>query len=459
MLRFLPGFSCLRGTTRQAGATPPTDAAAHPTRQSAMRTAFAGARNVPIAHVVPYLPCTSSRAPSTAVTIASADKIDRPYAALRPHAFNAIAAQQITPGENHVFETGGCLRSSAFIDMMYNGRAAMPAVDLLAAQACAGNADGDSATRLAQAMFVVGKLDVLVRSDTHTAMTAFQPAIPLTMLASDQGTPQTAIDTRLTELTRGMITHYPLGAMSETRPKLLNAFYVEGPWKHPFDRDDTRIGDFHKFDGTTSRVDMMCLRDVHMPVSRDIAGFSAVCMKALDAQGPHGTMQVLYALPQASLDAAAQAQAFNALLGTLAGSDDAVITLNLKSKQIDFAVPRFEIEATGDIQPYAGFSLADDAARVDAFAIRMRQRIRIQHDEGGFRAAAVTESDCYDGCGPRDPDRQVCLNRPFYALLLTQSGYPLLAMHVADPQAVDAAKLVAAAPPSPDLWWARRRIR
>lgn len=393
--------------------------------------------------------------------------VDEPriLAKLRKHAYLAIAAQRFDGKANRVFEIDGCLRSSAFLGCLRAGGVATPAVALLTAQSQIAQRQTPLNTQISQGMFVIGNAQVLSQHATLNAIDAFLPDMPLARMAYDETT-QTVLDAEVARLTKGMMRHFPLGSVGATQPSLLNCFYVEGPWKKTFDPADTRVQDFAMLDGSVRSVSMMHLYAVNMLMTGNIDGFSVVCMKFLAHDRSGRALRMLYALPDERLDVRAQSAAFHALMRTLAGNADPSAVLRLRPAEIDFTVPRFALEASHAVTPYTGFMASNAGASADPPFIDIRQRVRVQHDEGGFRAAAVMRT--------REPHRRatppaeyrVALNRPFYALLIADDGYPLLAMHVADPQPVATQWRVAplaatggfpdaSLPPGPGQWWRR----
>ncbi|WP_087723995.1 hypothetical protein [Pandoraea sp. PE-S2T-3] len=196
-------------------------------------------------------------------------------------------------------------------------------------------------------------------------------------------------------------------------------------WDAPFDPLDTRRLAFTLDVGERIDVDMMKIDGERMEVSGLLAGDPRFVVKRLH---PHSTisgmgigtgmgaestsgLRVLYAQrdPHAC-EALTDAGLLDWLLDALAASAPLGELLGLRTATVDFSVPRF------------AQLIQTDRPSHDFFLV---------HNEEGVRAAPGEKNLPVAEWHP--PDHRVTLDTPFFVVMLTAEGYPLLITYQVHP--------------------------
>lgn len=281
-------------------------------------------------------------------------------------------------------------------------------------------------------MMVIGDTRTLAQADHRRAIDAAQRLVDTHGIAIDALSPgetiETVVDKRVQAITNGAVSHVELPAPTPGKPMLLNCFLFEAPWLEAFPKEGTQRAFFQLQDGRRKVVDMMRDSDGAYNVGLSVAGFDVVIEKPLGNDSRADRLRMIYALPSRS--AASSHEAFHALLERLRAPDTPSKTLGLKTRNADFRVPRFDLTVKTDVTPGVHLAQTDLAASHSPANIQMQQVICVGHSEKGFRAAGTQRTVFMDGAGEKI---RITLGRPFYMLLTTKGGLPLLAMHIADP--------------------------
>tara|TARA_R110002096_G_scaffold361075_1_gene554063 strand:+ start:594 stop:1634 length:1041 start_codon:yes stop_codon:yes gene_type:complete len=219
---------------------------------------------------------------------------------------------------------------------------------------------------------------------------------------------------------------------------LANAIYLKAKWGTPFDESDT--------DDETFRL--LNHEDVQVPTMWDRGRYACVATDDIEVlRKPYsgGAFELVVVLPRAGR--------FEEVRGTL--TFQSVCDALAATQPIDtiLKLPKFSIESTPEIDPFLqsrGAEAIYDPSRADLSALspdalisgqelfvgQTLHKARIEVDEGGTEAAAVTVLETF-GCAPTKtpPPYAFTVDRPFlYFVLETASNLPLFAGQVVDPR-------------------------
>ncbi len=224
------------------------------------------------------------------------------------------------------------------------------------------------------------------------------------------------------EKTHGLIpTIYAEPQSSELAVLLANALYFKGAWSVPFYKENTSKGNFLLNDEYYTEVDMMCARERYdcaiTPSFRTITLYYGVDRDfSMTLYVPHeGT-----ALPALTYDDWSTAQSVTNL-------------------HINLYMPRFDIAGNYNliqILKALGITDAFDPQKADFTKMcevnraisRISQFSKIQVDEKGTEAAAVTVIETTDGIDPTRPEdyQDFRIDRPFYFTMQSKKNKAIL---------------------------------
>lgn len=252
------------------------------------------------------------------------------------------------------------------------------------------------------------------------------------------------------EHTNGLIDPLLSDLDPQTRLLLVNAVAMDAEWWRKFDAEDTREGDFHAPDGDI-RVDFMHQLYEYADYG-EIDGMQVLTLGYRDSD-----MAMTLALPKEGALADA--------LAALAERGMAALEVQPMDCRVYLALPRLDISVTNllsgalqalgvrlaftDIADFSGIS--DRPLKID----EVLQKLRVQVDEEGTKAAAVTVVMMTDGAAadveePVRPLVRMILDRPFIMVISdSRTGAVAFAGVVAAPEAED---LGDREPETPD-WW------
>lgn len=227
----------------------------------------------------------------------------------------------------------------------------------------------------------------------HTAfLAAVTAAFDARVESRDFGDPATAaaINAWVKEHTSGMIDRIVDSLDPALAMLLANAIYFDGAWTTQFDPADTRRQAFTREDGSTVTVDMMSLAD--LDVRRAHGGnYSAVEL-------PYGgeAFSMIVVLPSVGVSA-------RDWLASLDANTWAALTAALSPGKVNvLSIPKLKVtydvylnDALKAMGMQAPFRAGADFTRMSPLGDQMcidfvRQKTRVEVDERGTRAAAVT---------------------------------------------------------------------
>jgi serpin B len=219
--------------------------------------------------------------------------------------------------------------------------------------------------------------------------------------------------------TRGMIPQMVDEIDPNTLLTALNAVYFESQWSDTFDANGTRLKDFTLADGTSVKLPLM--HQKHLFCYGEGKDFAMLTMPYTDGC----SMVVLLPDEDSSLDR---------LLSSIGYDDFNKVWKKSTTCRVDILLPRFETEVEQPLIPVMqqlGVRSMFDARRADysrlayvergvpVYVSEMKQKARIEVNETGTKAAAVTEQSFLVGAA-RPPQYRNCTfhaTRPFLYMI------------------------------------------
>jgi serpin B len=243
-----------------------------------------------------------------------------------------------------------------------------------------------------------------------------------------------AINSWVSDRTKGIIPELFGSLPAETRLVLANAIYLKAAWRYPFERRDTRPAPFYSPAGSTQAEFMHQLERLRYGSGR---GY-----KAVELPYRASTLSLLVVLPRKG--------SLVALQRRLGGGGLARVARNLSPEMVDLSLPRFHLTtkvSLGATLKSLGMPLAfsDDA---DFSRMTTAERLKIglvEHaadlaiDEEGTVAAAATGVGVVAVSGPPPATATFNANRPFLFFVRDSStGAVLFAGRLTSPAPADA---------------------
>ena len=248
-----------------------------------------------------------------------------------------------------------------------------------------------------------------------------------------------AINKWVNDKTNGMIPKlHDDNYDKDTIMVLLNALYMKAEWAHKFDAESTYDREFTKADGSAVTVPFMNMYEAYESY-----------IKTEDAEGimlPYDDGRLAFiALKPGSGDARGYASSLTgAKLKELiaAAKADTFVTVNMPKFSTGYSVYLTDaLKAMGMTDAFDPFlaDLSGAGRGVDGplYISYVFQRVKVDVDEEGTEAAAVTEIATAKGCAlPADEPIVLTFDKPFvYAIVDTETGVPLFAGVMENPEA------------------------
>ena len=248
-----------------------------------------------------------------------------------------------------------------------------------------------------------------------------------------------AINKWVNDKTNGMIPKlHDDNYDKDTIMVLLNALYMKADWAHKFEGNYTNDREFTKADGSTVTVPFMNMYEAYESY-----------IKTEDAEGimlPYDDGRLAFiALKPGSGDARGYASSLTgAKLKELiaAAKADTFVTVNMPKFSTGYSVYLTDaLKAMGmtdafdpDLADLTGAGRGVDGPLYISYVF---QRVKVDVDEEGTEAAAVTEIATAEGCAlPADEPIVLTFDKPFvYAIVDTETGVPLFAGVMENPEA------------------------
>lgn len=248
-----------------------------------------------------------------------------------------------------------------------------------------------------------------------------------------------AINKWVNDKTNGMIPKlHDDNYDKDTIMVLLNALYMKAEWAHKFEGNYTNDREFTKADGSAVTVPFMNMYEAYESY-----------IKTEDAEGimlPYDDGRLAFiALKPGSGDARGYASSLTgAKLKELiaAAKADTFVTVNMPKFSTGYSVYLTDaLKAMGmtdafdpDLADLTGAGRGVDGPLYISYVF---QRVKVDVDEEGTEAAAVTEIATAEGCAlPADEPIVLTFDKPFvYAIVDTETGVPLFAGVMENPEA------------------------
>lgn len=248
-----------------------------------------------------------------------------------------------------------------------------------------------------------------------------------------------AINKWVNDKTNGMIPKlHDENYDKDTIMVLLNALYMKADWAHKFEGNYTNDREFTKSDGSAVTVPFMNMYEAYESY-----------IKTEDAEGimlPYDDGRLAFiALKPDSGDARGYAASLTgAKLKELiaAAKADTFVTVNMPKFDTEYSVYLTDaLKAMGmtdafdpDLADLSGAGRGVDGPLYISYVF---QKVKVDVDEEGTEAAAVTEIATAEGCAlPADEPIVLTFDKPFvYAIVDTETGVPLFAGVMENPEA------------------------
>ncbi len=201
---------------------------------------------------------------------------------------------------------------------------------------------------------------------------------------------------------------------------LLNALYFKGIWYRQFDKKHTKKEAFTKADGTKSQVQMMHQKERFFAAEND--NYQTVVLPY-----GNGSYEMVVLLPREGKD-------LSSLLQTMDAKKWKDNLKNTYSSKVDLKLPRFTSAYTrelNDVLKLLGMNAMFDSSKanltkmsaVSSFVSMVLQKAKIEVDEEGSKAAAVTVVDTAPTAVAPSKPILFHANRPFmYAIVEHSTG-------------------------------------
>ena len=248
-----------------------------------------------------------------------------------------------------------------------------------------------------------------------------------------------AINKWVNDKTNGMIPKlHDDNYDKDTIMVLLNALYMKADWAHKFEGNYTNDREFTKSDGSTVTVPFMNMYEAYESY-----------IKTEDAEGimlPYDDGRLAFiALKPGSGDARGYAASLTGAQlkeAIAAAKADTFVTVNMPKFSTGYSVYLTDaLKAMGmtdafdpDLADLTGAGRGVDGPLYISYVF---QRVKVDVDEEGTEAAAVTEIATAEGCAlPADEPIVLTFDKPFvYAIVDTETGVPLFAGVMENPEA------------------------
>ena len=201
---------------------------------------------------------------------------------------------------------------------------------------------------------------------------------------------------------------------------LLNALYFKGIWYRQFDKKHTKKEAFTKADGTKSQVQMMHQKE------QFLIGENEMYQTVVLPYG-NGSYEMIVVLPR-------EGKKLSDVLVAMNGKQWKDNLKNMYSSEVDLKLPRFTSvynRELNDVLKLLGMNAMFDPSKanltkmsaVSSFVSMVLQKAKIEVDEEGSKAAAVTVVETLETAAPPSKPIMFHADRPFmYAIAEHSTG-------------------------------------
>ncbi len=277
----------------------------------------------------------------------------------------------------------------------------------------------DKSTQLSMANAVVVNKKIQLQPTFQNVVKKQYDAL---VASKDFGSPATLsfINQWASDHTQGMVPKILERINPDGVSYLLNALYFKGIWYRQFDKKHTKKEAFTKADGTKSQVQMMHQKE------QFLIGENEMYQTVVLPYG-NGSYEMIVVLPR-------EGKKLSDVLVAMNGKQWKDNLKNTYSSEVDLKLPRFTSvynRELNDVLKLLGMNAMFDPSKanltkmsaVSSFVSMVLQKAKIEVDEEGSKAAAVTVVETLTTAAP--PSRPIMFhaNRPFmYAIVEHSTG-------------------------------------
>ena len=277
----------------------------------------------------------------------------------------------------------------------------------------------DKSTQLSMANAVVVNKKIQLQPTFQNVVKKQYDAL---VASKDFGSPATLsfINQWASDHTQGMVPKILERINPDGVSYLLNALYFKGIWYRQFDKKHTKKEAFTKADGTKSQVQMMHQKE------QFLIGENEMYQTVVLPYG-NGSYEMIVVLPR-------EGKKLSDVLVAMNGKQWKDNLKNMYSSEVDLKLPRFTSvynRELNDVLKLLGMNAMFDPSKanltkmsaVSSFVSMVLQKAKIEVDEEGSKAAAVTVVENVETALPPSKPIMFHANRPFmYAIVEHSTG-------------------------------------
>ena len=277
----------------------------------------------------------------------------------------------------------------------------------------------DKSTQLSMANAVVVNKKIQLQPTFQNVVKKQYDAL---VASKDFGSPATLsfINQWASDHTQGMVPKILERINPDGVSYLLNALYFKGIWYRQFDKKHTKKEAFTKADGTKSQVQMMHQKE------QFLIGENEMYQTVVLPYG-NGSYEMIVVLPR-------EGKKLSDVLVAMNGKQWKDNLKNTYSSEVDLKLPRFTSvynRELNDVLKLLGMNAMFDPSKanltkmsaVSSFVSMVLQKAKIEVDEEGSKAAAVTVVETLETAAPPSKPIMFHADRPFmYAIAEHSTG-------------------------------------
>ncbi|PNP95326.1 serine proteinase inhibitor [Hoylesella timonensis] len=277
----------------------------------------------------------------------------------------------------------------------------------------------DKSTQLSMANAVVVNKKIQLQPTFQSVVKKQYDAL---VASKDFGSPATLsfINQWASDHTQGMVPKILERINPDGVSYLLNALYFKGIWYRQFDKKHTKKEAFTKADGTKSQVQMMHQKERFFAAEND--NYQTVVLPY-----GNGSYEMIVVLPR-------EGKKLSDVLVAMNGKQWKDNLKNTYSSEVDLKLPRFTSvynRELNDVLKLLGMNAMFDPSKanltkmsaVSSFVSMVLQKAKIEVDEEGSKAAAVTVVETLETAAPPSKPIMFHADRPFmYAIAEHSTG-------------------------------------
>lgn len=232
------------------------------------------------------------------------------------------------------------------------------------------------------------------------------------------------MDKSICDATHGLIKELGLQLNEDTVAVIADILYFKASWSSPFDKYDTKDQVFY---GTKGKQKVPMMKQTDDYYYQETSSYQLVCLpyRCFVEDDVRFTMRVYLPKPKHS---------FDEVLSEIWDSEFSPCT---ELQEVKLSLPRFSVESNIDMKellPELGLDCifnSNDLIPESIKDLRVQQfiqQIKVEVNESGTEAAAVTSMCCEVGCAPFERPEPIVMkvNRPFMFEIAEESTKTIL---------------------------------